>query len=192
MEVLGIEQIRCDQQQRQRTETTLGAAVPGLTDAVTVSLPDPAWDDRFSHGEQAWPWVIADSWLQKRTNRIYQERLWQRRHDTDKTIGRLLAKSASLRAWTHFFKRLSARESAALKSWREAVRAMGKGTGRSAKLERLRREARRYMDQCREAIPVWIMPRYLVAEMVDPAPGRYDLVIIDEASQLGIESLFLF
>ena len=28
--------------------------------------------------------------------------------------------------------------------------------------------------------------------MVDPAPARYDLVIVDEASQLGIESLFLF
>jgi hypothetical protein len=28
--------------------------------------------------------------------------------------------------------------------------------------------------------------------MIDPAPGRYDLVIVDEASQLGIESLFLF
>ena len=48
------------------------------------------------------------------------------------------------------------------------------------------------MDQCRDAIPVWIMPRYLVAEMIDPVPGRYDLVIVDEASQLGIESLFLF
>ena len=66
------------------------------------------------------------------------------------------------------------------------------GAGRSARMERLRREARQYMDQCRDAIPVWIMPRYLVAEMIDPAPGRYDLVIVDEASQLGIESLFLF
>jgi len=28
--------------------------------------------------------------------------------------------------------------------------------------------------------------------MIDPTPGRYDLVIVDEASQLGIESLFLF
>lgn len=48
------------------------------------------------------------------------------------------------------------------------------------------------MDACRDAIPIWIMPRYLVAEMIDPAPGRYDLVIVDEASQLGVESLFLF
>ena len=69
---------------------------------------------------------------------------------------------------------------------------MGAGTGRSARMERLRREARQYMDQCRDAMPVWVMPRYLVAEMVDPAPGRYDLVIVDEASQLGVESLFLF
>jgi very-short-patch-repair endonuclease len=79
-----------------------------------------------------------------------------------------------------------------LKSWREAVRAMGKGTGKSAKMARLRQEARQYMDECRDAIPIWIMPRYLVAEMVDPRPGRYDLIIVDEASQLGIESLFLF
>ena len=28
--------------------------------------------------------------------------------------------------------------------------------------------------------------------MIDPAPGRYDTVIVDEASQLGVESLFLF
>jgi very-short-patch-repair endonuclease len=69
---------------------------------------------------------------------------------------------------------------------------MGKGTGRSARLERLRQEARQHIDRCRDAIPVWIMPRYLIAEMIDPTPGRYDLVIVDEASQLGIDSLFLF
>jgi len=48
------------------------------------------------------------------------------------------------------------------------------------------------MDECREAIPVWIMPRYLVAEMVNPTSTRYDIIIVDEASQLGAESLFLF
>ncbi len=191
-QVQRIEQTRRDQQVRQRIENVLSSGVPGLIDDVVVSLDDAAWDDRFQQWTQAWHWAIADNWLQKRIDRDYQQQLWQRRHDTDKAIGRLLAESAALRAWTHFFTRLSTKESAALKSWREAVRAMGKGTGRSAKMERLRREARQYMNQCREAIPVWIMPRYLVAEMVDPAPGRYDVVIVDEASQLGIESLFLF
>lgn len=191
-QLLGIEQTRGDQQRRQHTESVLGEAVPRFLDAVAGSMENEAWDERFHNWTQAWHWAIADNWLQKRVDRDYQERLWKRRHDADKTIGELLAESAALRAWTHFFARLSTKESAALKSWREAVRAMGKGTGRSAKMERLRREARQYMDQCREAIPVWIMPRYLVAEMIDPAPGRYDVVIVDEASQLGVESLFLF
>lgn len=123
---------------------------------------------------------------------MFALQLWKRRRDTDDAICGLLAESAALRAWTHFFNPLSHVEAAALKGWRETVKAMGKATGRSAKLEGLRRQARQYMDKCRDAIPVWIMPRYLVAEMVDPAPGRYDLVIVDEASQLGIESLFLF
>lgn len=186
------EQTRRDQEFRQRVEATLDPAVPGLIEAVAQTITDPAWDDRFAHWGEAWRWAIADNWLQKRTDFAYQQRLWQRRSEVEKAIGELLAEAAALRAWTHFFKRLSSKESAALKSWREAVRAIGKGTGRSTKIARLRREARQYMNQCRDAIPIWIMPRYLVAEMVDPAPGRYDLVIVDEASQLGIDSLFLF
>lgn len=191
-EVRQVEKTRDDQELRQRIEALLDLNVSGFADAVAVSLEDAAWDERFVDWEQAWHWAIAENWLVKRSDLPYQQQLWQRRHTTNGQIGELLAETAALHAWTHFFNRLSTKQSAALKSWREAVRAMGKGTGRSAKIERLRREARQYMDQCREAIPVWIMPRYLVAEMVTPAPNRYDLIIVDEASQLGIESLFLF
>jgi very-short-patch-repair endonuclease len=187
-----IEQTRRDQKFRGAVEGELQAKVPGLTDVVVLTLSDAAWDERFKEWEDAWRWAVADNWLRKRDDVGYRDQLWQRRRDTDVGIRSLLSESAALRAWSHFFNRLSHPEAAALKSWREAVRAMGKATGRSARLERLRREARQYMDQCRDAIPVWIMPRYLVAEMIDPTPGRYDLVIVDEASQLGIESLFLF
>jgi hypothetical protein len=192
--LLNIEQIRTDQNLRQEVESALATAVPGLVDAVARTVGDTAWDDRFAEWEHAWQWAIADNWLRKRSDFSYQDNLWQRRHVQEQQIRDLLAEAAALRAWTHFFNRLHSRprQMAAFKAWREAVRAMGKGTGRSARMERLRREARQYMDQCREAIPVWIMPRYLVAEMVDPAPNRYDVVIVDEASQLGIEGLFLF
>ena len=190
--VVSTEATRMDQQRRMHVEDVLADAAPGLVDSVASSLGDEAWETRIQAWHEAWRWSLADAWLEKRSDFEYQRELWARRYEVEKEIGSLLAEAAALRAWTHFFGRLSPREAAALKSWREAVRAMGKGTGKSAKLARLRQEARRYMDACRDAIPVWIMPRYLVAEMVDPAPGRYDLVIVDEASQLGVESLFLF
>ena len=189
-----VEITRRDLKLRHQMESIIDATTPWLLEAVASDSENPAWGHRFAHWEEAWRWAVADDWLKKRSDFAYHQELWQRRYDTEKQIGQLLAEAASLRAWTHFFVRINNKPSirAALNGWRGAVQAMGKATGRSSRLERLRREARQYMNQCREAIPVWIMPRYLVAEMVDPAPARYDLVIVDEASQLGIESLFLF
>lgn len=187
-----IEQARQNLELARTIEAAFGSAVPGLAEAVTASLDDSAWNDRFARWESAWRWALADRWLAGRADAAYREELWQRYREADEDIRKLLAEAASLRAWTHFFKRLSPPEAAALRAWREAVRSMGKGSGHSARKERLRQEARQHMDRCRDAIPAWIMPRYLVAEMVDPSPERYDLVIVDEASQLGIDSLFLF
>lgn len=187
-----IERIRQDNIDRETIERALNDTIPGLVRAIELSLSDPAWDSRLAALEEAWRWAVVDTWLKTRADLDYQRGLWKKRHTTEAVISRLIAESASQRAWKHFFNRLSPTETNALRSWREAVRQMGKGTGKSAKLARLRQDARRYMDACRDAIPIWIMPRYLVAEMIDPSPGRYDLVIVDEASQLGIESLFLF
>lgn len=191
-DLVALEEICSAQLRRIDIESRLKACVPYLISDMAENLDEADLQQRFSSWEETWIWAVADNWLEKRTDLSYQQKLWRQRHDVDAMIGRLLAEAAALRAWTHFFNRLSPRESAALKSWREAVKAMGKGTGKSSKMARLRQEARQYMDACRDAIPIWIMPRYLVAEMIDPAPGRYDLVIVDEASQLGIESLFLF
>lgn len=193
-QVCQVEEIRQDQDERRRTEAALHGSVPGLVEAVAADPVHPSWDERFKAWEDAWRWAVAERWLERRTALTDPQEHWQRRQDTESSIGQLLAEAAGLRAWSHLFLRISRNPSvrAALNGWRSAVQAMGKGTGRSARLERLRREARQYMDQCREAIPVWIMPRYLVAEMIEPTPGRYDLVIVDEASQLGVDSLFLF
>ena len=47
------------------------------------------------------------------------------------------------------------------------------------------------MDQCRTAIPAWVMPIYRVAETIRPGTDSFDVIIIDEASQSGPEALFL-
>ena len=175
-----------------RIEEILNSAARGLADRIAASAADPWWDRRFGVWEDAWRWAVADLWLRTRDDFSLQQQLEQSRTAAEGGIRKLLTEAAALRAWERFFGRLSATQTAALRGWREAVRAMGKAKGRSSRLARLRREARHYMDECRAAIPVWIMPRYLVAEMVNPQPELYDVVIVDEASQLGVDSLFLF
>jgi very-short-patch-repair endonuclease len=45
------------------------------------------------------------------------------------------------------------------------------------------------MAACREAVPVWIMPLARVAENFEPSKTRFDLVIVDEASQADLMGL---
>jgi hypothetical protein len=45
------------------------------------------------------------------------------------------------------------------------------------------------MKQCAEAVPVWIMPISIMAESFDPRSTRFDVVIVDEASQADLNAL---
>ncbi len=45
------------------------------------------------------------------------------------------------------------------------------------------------MDKCQAAVPVWVMPLARVVENFDPRLTRFDVVVIDEASQSDVMSL---
>src|SRR5439155_20297354 len=47
----------------------------------------------------------------------------------------------------------------------------------------------RKMSECRSAVPVWVMPLSRVVENFDPRLTRFDVVIIDEASQSDVMAL---
>ena len=51
------------------------------------------------------------------------------------------------------------------------------------------REARRLLAAARRAVPVWIMPLGRVYESFDPRETKFDVVIIDEASQSDVTAL---
>jgi hypothetical protein len=191
-QVVSIERILSDQKKRAEIESSLTKVAPEIVECVVSSLNDTEWDDRFKSWDEAWCWAIADVWLEVRSDFNCQRKLLEKRSEFEKKIRALLGNAVAERAWDLFFERLTPEKREALNGWREAVRAIGKGTGRSTRIASLRRQARAYMEDCRDAIPIWIMPRYLVAEYANPEPGYYDVVIADEASQLGIESLFLF
>src|SRR5262249_775253 len=63
-------------------------------------------------------------------------------------------------------------------------------TGKGVRDADLRAAARREITTAKDAVPVWIMPLFEVAETFDPRKTRFDVVIIDEASQCDPTSLF--
>jgi len=78
-------------------------------------------------------------------------------------------------------------ESQALQGWKDINRRIGRGTGQ--RVPGLRAEARRTLARARNAVPVWIMPLARVAETFDPRTTRFDVVIVDEASQCDVMGL---
>jgi transcription elongation GreA/GreB family factor len=77
-----------------------------------------------------------------------------------------------------------------MEAWQQSMRKLGKGTGKHA--PRHRREAQKHLNECREAVPAWVMPLHRVWDTVDPAPGIFDMIVVDEASQCGFEAIPLF
>lgn len=141
--------------------------------------------------ELAWKW----SQLNNQINRInsYDPNIIQREIDE---INELLMRNARElayeKAWYHKIKNTTDKQTQAIRGWRQTMKQVGKGTGKNA--PRLLKKARELMPSCQTAIPVWIMPLNRVAENFDPQRNKFDVVIIDEASQadlLALSALYL-
>ena len=97
------------------------------------------------------------------------------------------AELASESAWLSVAERLTDAERRALTAWAQALRKVGKGTGKYA--YHWRAVAQQQMVQAQAAVPVWIMPTYRVVESFDPATAMFDVVIVDESSQCDLFGL---
>ncbi|MCL5104725.1 MAG: AAA domain-containing protein [Armatimonadetes bacterium] len=170
----------------------LATRAPTLAQRIKSEAGLQQWDRVLPHLEGSWCWAKARTWLEEnfvgsRSEQEIEAELNRVQDRIRRTTGELCA----LRAWRYCLESLVKNEPArrSLHAWAQEVRRVGRGTGRRAEVHR--RAARENMDNCRDAIPAWIMPLYRVAETVRPTTGAYDVVIIDEASQSGPEALFL-
>jgi hypothetical protein len=93
-------------------------------------------------------------------------------------------------AWRAQFERTGLEEQQALAGWLALHKKIGKGSGKNA--ARLKEEARRTLEKCRQAVPVWIMPLSRVIDSFDIASTVFDVVILDEASQCDVVGLACF
>jgi len=162
---------------------------PQLAQQLRDTEGDPAWRDRLMDLERAWAWAAARKWLQKFSDPERYDELALRRQRTQQEMERKLLELVTEKAWRHFFARLDPATEQHLVAWTKAMARIGAGTGKHA--FRHRRQARQHLVECLRCIPAWIMPLHKVWETAEPTPGLFDTVIVDEASQAGVDSLLL-
>lgn len=149
-----------------------------------------------SHGDSQPPGDVESAWLWRQYSQELDARsaaeINALQLELDACQKQLLSITATLidrMAWKHQLARVTDRQDqrAALQGWVDTMRRIGAGTGVQA--ARFLAEARKLMNRCRSAVPVWIMPMSRVVDSFDPAKTSFDVVIIDEASQCDLGGL---
>ena len=163
---------------------------PQLAGELEAAPADPVWDERAANFERAWNWRRAEGWLTRLAAPGADQQHRQQLESTKLRIAQTIEELAAEKAWAHCFERMTDHESQHLVAWEKAVQAIPKDS-RSRSAPELRRVAREHFNECRSAIPAWIMPLHRVAEAIEPGSELFDIAIIDEASQSGPEALLL-
>lgn len=178
------DQRRCDELLHQ-----LRSRHPALADQLAGTADDSEWEPRLTRWPEAWAWATAMSFCTRMRDAGRSSELQQEFEETEWRLAKVTEELAAARAWLHCMGRMTQEQRQALQSYRSAMSSLGKGTGRYA--PRHRRAARDAMGIARDAVPAWIMPLQKVVETIPPTPDAFDVVIVDEASQAGLDALFL-
>lgn len=140
-----------------------------------LTLPDNVMD--------AWKWRKAETWLRKLLSDdvvSLTKKLESLKNDESRVIVDLVTNLT----WLNLSINVTEEQRRSLIAWQQQMKRIGKGTGKYA----LRRKqiAQAEMQKARNAVPVWIMPINKVIENFLPWDKPFDVVIVDESSQVDI------
>ena len=173
----------------KKLQANLQRYLPNLVNEILQNSFD---SKNFLQIENAIHFKHAFAEVEKLLAEDYESKLTSELSDIERQEEKLISSIASKKAWfsvlgalnENFFLRQH------LQAWVQAVTKIGK-TGIGKRALKFRKEAQDQMEKCKDSVPCWIMPLYKVAETITPKQGMYDYVIIDEASQLGADAIFL-
>ena len=168
-----------------------------LSDLAKVA---PEWAKQISfregiHGLETIPKEIEAAWLYKQFEMQLEEA-----HQLD--VGAIEREISSITehlhvlttnlaeklAWYHLLENV--REGNLknnLVAWGKTMAKYGKGTGKNASM--WMNKAKELMLEVQKAVPAWIMPLNKVWANVRPDTEKFDIIIIDEASQVDISAI---
>jgi len=170
-----------------KLKRNLRSHFPNLIDEI---LDDTFDFSKFCELENAICYKHAFTEISKLLEEDYEKKLTCKLDELEKREEKLISIIASKKAWAHVFASLELNPN--LKKDLSAFALFAKKSkGSGKKALKFRRDTQVQMHKCKGSVPCWIMPLYKVAETINPEREMYDYVIIDEASQLGADALFL-
>lgn len=143
---------------------------------------------------------IYNAWKYKQISQILKE-LAEKPYETlqedilekSEELNKLTTELVTKKTWYNIIKFIEEKDnlaiSQALRGWKQTIQKIGKGTGKNTALHK--KHAKEKMLLCQKVVPAWIMPLNKVFETLNPVENKFDIVIIDEASQSDISSLIL-
>lgn len=143
-------------------------------------------DEPPGDAKSAWKWRQWHQELERRASVSITD-LQERLEKTEKDLLEMAAGIIEQETWAAQCERTGLQARQALMGFVLTMRKIGKGTGK--RVPELLRKARELLASARRAVPVWIMPLSRVYESFDPRETKFDVVIIDEASQSDVTSL---
>lgn len=169
---------------------TLGCTASGW--AKTIELRSGVHGRDFAPGNSLIAWKVCQ-WRQELDRRISQDysatqREIQRLKDE---LNGINAQYVEKLAWKFQHARTGLRERQALTGWQQLQAKITK-TGKGTRDIHLKREARKTLKDCKNAVPVWIMPLSRVFDSFDLVHTKFDVILLDEASQSDITALVAF
>lgn len=135
----------------------------------------------------AWQWRQCDTYLKELEETTNIEKFEELLKEEEKKESCILRELVAKSTWLAQIERTTYEQKKSLHAFVQAVRKIGKGTGKYANM--YRKEAREEMQICKGAIPVWIMPIQNIIENIKLTDDLFDVIIVDESSQSNLFAL---
>ena len=181
--------LKPDYEKRQVLLSRLEPIAPNWAAAIA--------DWQSPHNEGKLPGDIQKAWTHRYLNQALTKILTadfdelQKGLDVaNRELQDVTAQYIEKKSWRAQLERTGLKQQQALNGWLALHKKMGRGTGKQ--VGKLKKEARKTLLECRQAVPVWIMPISRVLESFDLTTTKFDVLIVDEASQSDIRALSVF
>ncbi|MFI9274849.1 AAA domain-containing protein [Kitasatospora sp. NPDC052896] len=182
-------QREADRRQAEELLARLSEGAPELGRRFAASPADPRWEARFALLDQAWAWRLARRFMDRMLAPGRAPQLEGKLAEVEAQLKNAKEQLAADRALLQCMKRMTIGQKQALSAYATSMSHAGRGM--TAQGKRHLAAARSAMRDARGAVPAWVMPLRQVVEMIDPEPDAFDVVIVDEASQVGLSGLLL-